>query len=270
MCHIRDVEGSQHWRGNVALSICIVSDGNSTAITPDKHCMLPTCRNLGVRHSLIQRRDVALSICIVSDGNSTAITPDKHCMIVTWRNLSVWHSLIQRWDVTFSKWFISDGNSTAITSEQHCMIVTWRNLSVCHSLMQRWDVTFPIFSESDCNSIAIAPEKHGMTSACRNHRWNQGQFCSKAVWCVGDQHAAMLAMLINNYIICEKGSKFGTPTWNGLFKMMTKIPWFHWTLGFDPTRWTFSRLISYWLVMSHTQLRLVLCSGIWVVDVSTR
>jgi hypothetical protein len=95
----------------------VVSNGNSTAITLEKHRMRKTCRNLSVLQSLVQKWDVALSILIVSDGNSTAITPEKHRMTSACRNLDVHHSLIQSWDVASSA---PDGNSTAITPEEHC------------------------------------------------------------------------------------------------------------------------------------------------------
>jgi hypothetical protein len=63
-----------------------ISNGNSTAIAPEKHCMRQAGRNLGVCHSLVQGWDVASSISIFADGDSTAISPKKHCMRKACRN----------------------------------------------------------------------------------------------------------------------------------------------------------------------------------------
>ena len=56
-CQIANVANSRLWRQNVALAISIFSDGNSTAITPEGHCMNAARRNLGVFDTLIQTWD---------------------------------------------------------------------------------------------------------------------------------------------------------------------------------------------------------------------
>ena len=85
--------------GDVALSILIVSDGNSITITTEKYCVTGACRNLVVCKSGIQRRDVALPLSVAgSNGNSTAIAEEKNCMTNARRNLGVFDTLIQTWD----------------------------------------------------------------------------------------------------------------------------------------------------------------------------
>ena len=56
-------------RRNVAFCICIHSNGNGTAITPQKHRMNIACKNLIKGNSLIQSWDVAFSFYIESDGD---------------------------------------------------------------------------------------------------------------------------------------------------------------------------------------------------------
>ena len=76
--------------GDVALSILIVSDGNSITITTEKYCVTGACRNLVVCKSGIQRRDVAPPLSAGgSNGNSTAIAAEKNCMTNARRNLGV-------------------------------------------------------------------------------------------------------------------------------------------------------------------------------------
>ena len=53
----------QSW--DVALSLHIASNGNGTAITAEKHCMMKAGRNLGVCYFLIQTWDVALFLSIL-------------------------------------------------------------------------------------------------------------------------------------------------------------------------------------------------------------
>ena len=75
--------------GNLALSVPVISASNSVAIASQKHCVIPTCRNLGVWHSFIQWWNIALITAFVSAGHSVSITPEKHIMTHACRNLGV-------------------------------------------------------------------------------------------------------------------------------------------------------------------------------------
>ena len=75
--------------GNLALSVPVIPASNSVAIASQKHCVISTCRILGVWHSFIQWWNVALITAIVSAGHSVSITPEKHSMTHACRNLGV-------------------------------------------------------------------------------------------------------------------------------------------------------------------------------------